>query len=360
MIFCSRPRPVNPGFLPGFVPIFTPAFFQTYVLAHIPAFLLKQTVFFLAAAVFWIPVLGFFPGTATAGTLSTAPQKQHPAAMDHAVTTLDEAALKAGIAQRLRTARGVKDERFQQITSDDVTVEKIIPVHATSLSLFAVKLKITPPVPELSPEFITLVVDGSGTIQLGGIQELVTGTDLAKEAVEQLQSVEFHNLPADFGKPIYAGTGPHTVILVSDPFCPHCRRGWEFIKTKLDRIHTLRLAHFPLSPAAETAGLVMADAYHRETQVFDIIDFTYSRLEPSQDLLKILAQYMEEFPDLAAQWGKKTPEEALTYLKARFLPEIKAEQHTIRSLGIHSTPIFFVNQTFIKGFNEQKMEAAMP
>jgi protein-disulfide isomerase len=356
MIFCSHSRPKNPFFIPGFVPGFIPSF----VLAHVPAFLSKQAVFFWAVAVFWIQVLCIFPGTATAGTPSTAPQNQPPAAMDRAVPSLDEKALKAGIAQRLRTARGVKDERFRQITSDHVTVEKKIPVQIATLTVFAVKLKITPPVPELFPEFITLVVDGSGTIQLGGIQELATGTDLAKEAVEQLQSVEFHDLPADFGKPIYAGTGPHTVILVSDPFCPHCRRGWEFIKTNLDRIHTLRLAHFPLSPAAETAGMVMADAYHRETQVFDIIDFTYSRLEPSQDLLKILAQYMEEFPDLAAQWGKKTPEEALTYLKARFLPEIKAEQHTIRSLGIHSTPIFFVNQTFIKGFNEQKMEAAMP
>jgi protein-disulfide isomerase len=240
-----------------------------------------------------------------------------------------------------------------------VTVEKKIPVHITSLSLFAVKLRITPPVPDLSPEFITLVVDGSGTIQLGGIQELATGTNLAKEAVEQLQSVEFHDLPADFGKPIYAGTGPHTVIVVSDPFCPHCRRGWEFIKTNLDRIHTLRLAHFPLSPAAETASMVMADAHHRKSMGFDIIDFTYTLLEPSQDSLQILAQYLEEFPDLADQWGQ-TPKEALTYLNERFLPEIKAEQHTIRSLGIHSTPVFFVNQTFIKGFNEEKMKAAMP
>jgi len=227
------------------------------------------------------------------------------------------------------------------------------------LSLFAVKLKITPPVPDLSPEFITLVVDDTGTLQVGGIQELATGTDLAKAAVEQLQAVEFHDLPVDFGKPIYTGTGPHTVIVVSDPFCPHCRRGWEFISTNLDRIHTLRLAHFPLSPAAETAGMVMADAHHRKSLVFDIIDFTYTRLESSQDPLKLLVQYLDEFPELAEKWGN-TPEDALTYLKEKFFAAVKAEQQAIRSLGIHSTPVFFVNQTFIKGFNEQKMEAAMP
>jgi predicted DsbA family dithiol-disulfide isomerase len=75
--------------------------------------------------------------------------------------------------------------------------------------------------------------------------------------------------------------------------------------------------------------------------------------------LKILAQYMDEFPENAEKWGT-TPEEALSYLKEQYLSEIKTEQHVMRSLGIHSTPIFFVNQTFIKGFNLQKMESAMP
>ncbi len=349
MIFCSQPRPVNPVFVPGFIP--------NFVQAHGPAFFLKQAALFLTAMVFWVPVLFFFPGTATAGTLSPESQNPPPAAMNPAVQSLDEAVLKAGIAHRLQTARGVKDERFRQITSDHVILEKTIPVQTAALTVFAVKLKIT--MPDLSPEFITLVVDGSGTIQFGGIQELATGVSPLKDAMDQLQAVDIHDLPADFGHAIYTGTGPHTVIMVSDPFCPHCRRGWDFIKTNLDRIHTLRLAHFPLSPAAETAGMVMAEAHHRKSKAFDIIDFTYTLLEPSQDSLQILAQYLDKFPDLAEQWGK-TPEEALTYLNERFLSEIRSEQHTVRSLGIHSTPVFFVNQTFIKGFNEQKMESAMP
>ncbi len=299
-----------------------------------------------------------FPDTATAGTSSPEPQNRPPAGMARAAPTLDEAALKTGIAQRLRTARGVKDERFRQITSDHVTVEKKSR-SKPFLSVFAVKLKITPPVPGLSPEFITLVVDNTGTLQFGGIQELATGASPVKDVVDQLQTVAFTDLPADFGHPIYTGTGPHTVIVVSDPFCPHCRRGWEFIKMNLDRIQTLRLAHFPLSPSAETAALVMADAYHRKSMVFDIIDFTYTMLDTSPDPLKILFQFMEKFPAQADPWGK-TPEEALTYLNEQFLSEIKAEEYTIRSLGIHSTPVFFVNQTFIKGFHEQKMKAAMP
>lgn len=313
---------------------------------------------FFAATIFWILTLCLLPELSAADFSPPEADKDRKESADRSSATLDDTTLRTGIALRLRTARGVKDERFRQMTADHVFVEKKVPVQAGSLTVFAVKLRIIPPVPDSSPEFITLVVDETGTLQFGGIQELANGTSLVKEAVEQLQDVNINDLPADFGKTIYSGTGPHTVIVISDPFCPHCRRGWEFIKTNLDRIRTLRLAHFPLSPAAETAGLVMADAYHRESMVFEIIDFTYTFLDSSGDPLKILAQYRDEFPETAEKWGT-TPEDALTYLKEKYLPDIKTEQHVIRSLGIHSTPIFFVNQTFIKGFNSQKMESAM-
>jgi protein-disulfide isomerase len=324
-----------------------------------PAFPLTSIYLCLTAAFFWVLVLCLFPNPVPAGTLPLKPDQHPQADTGHPAAELNDAALKAGIAFRLQTARGGKDTRFQQVTADHVTVIRKLPVQTGPLTVFAVKLKIAPPAPDLSPEFITLVVDQTGTLQFGGIQELATGTDLAKQAVEMLQAVDINDLPAGFGKPVYTGTGPHTIIMISDPFCPHCRRGWEFVKVNLDRLHTLRLAHFPLSPAAETAALVMADAYHREFKVFDIIDFTYTLLDSSRNSLEILSQYINEFPEIAAHWGP-TPEDALTYLKKHFLAGVQAEQRTIQTLGIHSTPVFFVNHAFIKGFNEQKMEAAMP
>jgi protein-disulfide isomerase len=324
-----------------------------------PSFPLTSINSRLMAAFFWTLVLCLFPNPVPAGTLPLKPDQPRQADTGLAAAALDDAALKAGIAFRLQTARGGKDTRFQQITADHVTIMQKLPVQTGPLTVFAVKLKIAPPAPDLPPEFITLVVDQTGTLQFGGIQELATGTDPAKQAMELLQAVDVNDLPAGFGKPVYTGTGPHTIIMISDPFCPHCRRGWEFVKVNLDRLHSLRLAHFPLSPAAETAALVMADAYHREFKVFDIIDFTYTRLDSSRDSLEILAQYMDEFPETAAHWGP-TPEDAHTYLKKKFLAGIQSEQRAIQTLGIHSTPVFFVNQTFIKGFNEQKMEAAMP
>jgi protein-disulfide isomerase len=313
-----------------------------------------------AAMIFWILILCLLPNPVPADTPTLKPGNIQPGQTAASSAVLDEAALKAGIAHRLRTAREDRDERFQHFSSAHVRIEKKMPVHISdTLTVFAVKLRLMPPVSDASPEFITLVVDDTGTLQIGDIQHLATGSNLVQDAVDQVQAVDISDLPSDFGKLIYTGTGPHTLIAVSDPFCPHCRKGWEFIKLNLDQIHTLRLAHFPLSPAAETAGLVMADAYHGKSMVFDIIDFTYTVLDPSQDPLEILAQYMDEFPELTQKWGT-TPEHALTYLTDRFLTQIKADRQTLQTLGIHSTPVFFVNQTFIKGFNARKIEAAMP
>ncbi len=314
----------------------------------------------LTATFFWILILCLLPTPVLADTPHPKPGDTQPEQAATPLAALDDAALKAGIAHRLRTARGDRDDRFKQFSSAHVRIEKKMPVHISdTLTVFAVKLRITPPVPDAPPEFITLVVDDTGTLQIGGIQHLATGSNLVQDAVDQVQAVDISDLPPDFGKPIYTGTGPHTVIAVSDPFCPHCRKGWDFIKLNLDRIHTLRMAHFPLNQAAETAGLVMADAFHRQVMVFDIIDYTYTELDPSSDPLEIVKQYMAAFPDLAQKWGP-APETALTYLTDRFLTRIKADQHTIRTLGIHSTPVFFIDQTFIKGFNAQKMEAALP
>ncbi len=310
--------------------------------------------------IFWMLILCLLPNLVSADTQTLKPADPQPGQIATPLAALDEAALKAGIAHRLRTARGGRDERFRQMTSDHIFIEKKVPVHLNgALTVFAVKLRIMAPVPDASPEFITLVVDDTGTRQFGGIQDLSTGTDLAKGAVDQVQAVEISDLPTEFGKLIYTGTGSHTLIIISDPFCSHCRKAWEFIKLNLDRIHTLRIAHLPLNQSAETAGLVMAEVFRRQFKVFDIVDFTYTELNPSSDPLDILKQYMETFPDMTQNWGP-TPETALTYLTGQFLSQIKADQQTLRTLGIHSTPVFFVNQAFIKGFNAQKMEAAMP
>ena len=274
-------------------------------------------------------------------------------------SALDDDALKAAIARRIRMGQGNKDERYKQFGPERVAIEEARSVHIRGTAFYAVKIRIHHPAEAKGQEVITLIVDKTGTLQISGVYDLATGNNVMQDAVNQLQHVDVRDLPPDFGKEVFTGDGGHTVTAVSDPFCPHCRKGWEYIKLHQDRINTYNLVHFPLNPAAEAACMVMADAHHRQFNIFDIVDFAYTRLHSDPDPQKILTQFMAAFPELAEKWGHD-PGSALTYLTQTYGAYVRKERNDARALGISSTPVFFVNDTYIRGFNAQKMDTAMP
>ncbi|MEE4364152.1 MAG: thioredoxin domain-containing protein, partial [Desulfotignum sp.] len=198
----------------------------------------------------------------------------------------------------------------------------------------------------------------TGTLQISGVHDLSTGANLMQDAVNQLQHVDIRDLPQDFAQEIFTGDGAHAVTAVSDPFCPHCRKGWEYIKLHQDRIKTFRLAHFPLNAPAEAACMVIADAHHRQFKVFEIVDFAYSRLQSAPDPQKILKQFMDAFPELGKNWGQD-PTSSLAYLTQAYGAAVRKERSAAQALGINSTPVFFVNDTYIRGFHAQKIDTAM-
>jgi protein-disulfide isomerase len=273
-------------------------------------------------------------------------------------TELDDAALKAGIAQRIRMTRGAKDDRYKAFSPDLVKIDEKILVHIRGMDFFAAKIILHTPDTKAVEEVLSLIVDKTGTLQISGVHDLASGANLMQNAVSRLQHVDVRDLPPDFGKEIFTGDGAHTVTAVSDPFCPHCRKGWEYIKLHQDEIKTFRLAHFPLNPAAHAACMVMADAHHRQFRVFDIVDFAYTQLQSAPEPQKILAQYMEAFPELAEEWGSE-PVSALSYLTKTFGSVVQKERKAAQTLGINSTPVFFVNDTYIRGYHARKMDNAM-
>lgn len=270
---------------------------------------------------------------------------------------LDEAALKANVSDRIRTTRGAQDERFRNFSPDLVIIDRKIPFHVQEMSFFAVKVKLLSPPPLADEETITLIVDKSGTLQIADIQELATGNSLAQDAMSQLIRAE--DIPPDFGKEIFKGTGKHSMIVISDPFCPYCRKGWEYIKTQKGNLKVIRLSHFPLNRAAEVACLVMADAHHHQFKLFEIVDFAYARLNSVSNPQDVLVQFMDAFPELKEKWGQD-PVNALKYLEENYLAVVREERKNVQALGINSTPVFFVNDVFIKGFNPEKLDKAMP
>ncbi len=311
----------------------------------------------LLCLVFVLGVSGILPCQVLADDLAQ-PAKKTDSQKTVLAPAFDDAALKAGIAQRIRETRGARDERYKLYSPDLVEIAETICVHIRGTAFFAVKLKLHTPGAEGVNEVITLIVDKTGTLQISGLHDLATGANLMQDAVNQLQHVDVRDLPPGFGKEIFTGDGAHAVTAVSDPFCPHCRKGWEYIKLHQDRLKTFRLAHFPLNAASEAACMVMADAHHRQFRVFDIVDFAYTQLQSAPDPQKILEQFMDAFPELAKKWGQD-PASALAYLTQTFGAAVRRESSAAQALGISSTPVFFVNDTYIRGFHAQKMDNAM-
>jgi protein-disulfide isomerase len=284
-------------------------------------------------------------------------QKEAVPQMDMPHSELDEAALKETIAARIRATRGTQDEKFTQINPDMVTIDRKVPFFIQGMSFFAVKVKILSPPPGAGEEAITLVVDKSGTLQIIDIQELASGNSPVQDALNQLIRAE--DFPPDFGKEIFKGTGQHSIIVISDPFCPYCRKGWDYLKAKQTKLKTFRLSHFPLNRAAEVAAMVMADAHHRQFRLFEIVDFAYTRLNPDTNPQDILVQFMDAFPELKEIWGHN-PVNVLEHLEEKYLAVVLEERASVQALGINSTPIFIVNDEFIKGFNSEKLDKMMP
>jgi protein-disulfide isomerase len=311
--------------------------------------------YFFAVALLAL-VMGFMSNPFMANALAQS-QKEVVLQGDASLSELDEAALKAGIAARIRATRGAQDGRFTQINPDMVTIDRKVPFFIQGMSFFAVKVKILSPPPGAGEEAITLVVDKSGTLQIIDIQDLASGNSLAQDALNQLIRAE--DIPPDFGKKIFKGTGQHSIIVISDPFCPYCRKGWDYLKAKKGKLKTFRLSHFPLNRAAEVAGMVMADAHHRQFKLFEIVDFSYTRLNPDQNPQDILVQFMDAFPELKEIWGDD-PVTALEHLEEKYLAVVREERGSAQELGINSTPIFIVNGEFIKGFNAEKLDKIMP
>ncbi len=270
---------------------------------------------------------------------------------------LDETALKENIAARVRTGRGAQDEKFADFGANLVTIDRKVPVHIQGMTFFAVKISMMAPPPEEGEDTITLITDPGGTLQITDIRDLASGKSLAQEGLGKLISAE--DLPPGFGEEIFTGDGAHSVLIISDPFCPYCRKGWEYFKTNREKLKTLRLSHFPLNRPGETACLAIADAHHRQFKVFEMVDFVYSRLRPVSSPAEIVSQFMEEFPELKQAWGEDASA-ALKHLETNYLAKLREERKTAQSVGINSTPVFFVDNEFIKGFNLEELNQSMP
>lgn len=269
------------------------------------------------------------------------------------IRALDEETLKNNIAARVRNTRGAQDEAFKTFSAARVRIANQKSVQIGDLTVYAVQVQVHPPEGDGPPDILSVVVDAGGAYQFAEIQNLADGRSLVRDALAEVKRID--DLPPDFGKVVFEGEGAHTMVVVSDPFCPYCRKGWEYVMERRTSLKTLRFAHFPLNAASEAAVWAVTDAQVRDDGAFEMLDFAYTRLNRSQNPQDIVAHYLQTYPELKSYWGEDAAQ-ALQYLRDTYQAAAQQERNQAQALGISSTPIFFVNGEMVQGFNAAKLD----
>lgn len=110
--------------------------------------------------------------------------------------------------------------------------------------------------PTAIPGVYEIVVSGKIAYYVPGPEYLLVGSiltadgkNLTQERTAERQAVRFKDLPLD--KAVKIGSGPHTVIEITDPDCPYCRTAATFFSKRNDV--TQYVFFYPLSihPNAE-------------------------------------------------------------------------------------------------------------
>lgn len=270
--------------------------------------------------------------------------------------TLDIPALKKAIAARTVASWGEQDPYYKTFGVGQVTIEKEIPILKNGFSFFAVKAILKTPGDE-PDEILFLVVDSTGQLQFSDVLDVKTGQSLFRETLTELRKIE--KLPENFGTLIFEGKGKHDLVVVSDPFCPYCRKGWVFFQEKREKIRSLKMAHLPLHTQSEIVCMALLDSEIRRDKALEMADFAYTTLKQTAESGDLIKQFMAAFPHLKKVWGKDS-KSAVDFLEKNYRDKIGQEVRLIQGLGIKATPVFFIDGQMIEGYHEQRILELMP
>ncbi|WP_303722079.1 DsbC family protein [Malonomonas rubra] len=148
------------------------------------------------------------------------------------------------------------------------------------------------------------------------------GKNLTRESQARMMTEKLALLPLD--KAIKIGDGPNQVVEVSDPDCPFCRDGSAFFSGREDVTRYIFL--YPLErihPQAEAKARFILSSEDQEGAYEDVFSGAYDK------------QPLPEFKDNGM---------------------LDTHREIARSIGIHSTPQYWINGKYISGTNLEKLE----
>lgn len=270
-------------------------------------------------------------------------------------SALDVEALRANLVRWVASREG----KAPADVAGRIAVQRVVPVSGAPLDLFAVRLSILPPpgvqgVPSVAP----ILVDATGAYRFGAIYDLGRGTVAGSAAMEEAMRFE---LPADFGTPLASLGGPRDLVLVSDPFCPHCRNIWKALMDSRQAVGSLRLATLPLvgREGARAVGWAVAWAADHGQDALAVAEYAMTSLErPGGGLfegrdaaLGALADLSARFPDL----GLGAPEQALETLRAAYEGASARDGGLAWAMGLDAVPAVFVDGLLLKGDDPDRL-----
>jgi thiol:disulfide interchange protein DsbC len=161
----------------------------------------------------------------------------------------------------------------------------------------------------------------SGHILVGEIWTN-SGQNLTRESKNRLMTTKLAMLPLD--KALKIGDGPNQVVEVSDPDCPFCRDGSAFFSAREDVTRYIFL--FPLDqihPQADAKSRYILSAKDPETAYEEVFSGAYDK------------QPLPEFTDNG---------------------QLDGHIQIAKSIGINSTPRYWINGKFVSGSNLKEFE----
>ncbi|WP_051345911.1 DsbC family protein [Thermodesulfovibrio yellowstonii] len=153
------------------------------------------------------------------------------------------------------------------------------------------------------------------------------GKSLTAERRQELQAKKIKEIPLD--KAVKVGSGPIQVITFTDPACPFCKRGYDYMSKRADVTEYLFLLPFQGKASEDRIAYILC-AKDREKAYKEVMENPQKEVKVSQDCKEKAKPIVESY-----------------YLQAA------------QKVGIGGTPTYFINDKMIPGINIPLIEDAL-
>jgi protein-disulfide isomerase len=235
-----------------------------------------------------------------------------------------------------------------------------------NMDIYVVRGLLSPQGGQAQP--FTMFVSADGKFYVSDIVDLAQGKSVLKEARARQRTADLK----DWGHVVFHGTGKAVVTFVSDPFCPYCRQAFAYLMGKGAAYGDFRLVHFPLAShtGADIACALMAWAADKDPEhLADFVRFAYTEAplpkvpdRSRENLEKAWAEvadaFLKRFPQLSAL-GKDGQAIAAALADSPYVEAVTADIAKAAGMDINGTPIIFVGETRVDGFDAPRLDSLL-